>query len=113
GSAPCDVAILDMQMPEMDGVTLAREIRRYRDARALPLVMLTSLGPLEELRGDVESPPSLTKPIKPSQLYDTLMNVFDAAPASGQGAAPREGPVEQLAERLPWRILGAEAKLVT
>ena len=36
-----DVAILDMQMPDMDGLTLATEIRRYRDHRVLPLVMLT------------------------------------------------------------------------
>jgi CheY-like chemotaxis protein len=42
---PFDLAILDMQMPEMDGITLAAEIGRYRDAHALPLVLLTSLGP--------------------------------------------------------------------
>ena len=39
-----DVAVLDMQMPEMDGFALAREIRRHRDERELPLVLLTSLG---------------------------------------------------------------------
>src|SRR5205823_11439502 len=38
--AAFDAAILDMQMPEMDGLTLAAEIRRYRDAQTLPLVML-------------------------------------------------------------------------
>jgi PAS domain S-box-containing protein len=109
---PFDLAILDMHMPEMDGVTLAAEIRRYRDARELPLVMLTSLGSWGELRGDVEFAASLRKPIKPSQLYDTLMSVFGAVPASVQTPAPPEGSVEQLAERVPLRILVAEDNVV-
>jgi signal transduction histidine kinase/CheY-like chemotaxis protein len=109
---PFDLVILDMQMPEMDGVTLAEEIGRYRDARALPLVMLTSLGSWGELRAGVEFAASLTKPIKPSQLYDTLMNIFGAAPAGVQAPAPQEGPVERLAERVPLRILVAEDNVV-
>src|SRR6266487_2537027 len=110
---PFDLAILDMHMPEMDGGTLAEEIRRYRDARELPLVMLTSLGSWGELRGGVEFAASLTKPIKPSQLYDTLMSVFGATPAGVQAPAPREGPVEEPAEqRMPLRILVAEDNVV-
>jgi PAS domain S-box-containing protein len=93
---PFDVAILDMQMPEMDGLSLAGEIRRHRDAGALPLVMLTSLG----RRAAAETDPfvaHLTKPIKPSQLYDVLMAVFGRrtaelptppAPATAAGPAP-------------------------
>ena len=38
-----DVALLDMQMPDMDGITLAAEMRHYVDAQALPIVMLSSL----------------------------------------------------------------------
>ncbi|MFL5794846.1 MAG: response regulator, partial [Actinomycetota bacterium] len=105
---PFDLAILDMQMPEMDGVGLAEEIGRYRDARALPLLLLTSLGSREGVGGVVEFAASLTKPIKPSQLYDTLMNVLGATPADVQATASREGPVERLAERVPLRILVAE-----
>jgi CheY-like chemotaxis protein/HPt (histidine-containing phosphotransfer) domain-containing protein len=56
----------------------------------------------------VEFAAYLTKPIKPSELYDTLMNVFGAAPPDAQASAPREGSVEQLAERIPLRILVAE-----
>jgi CheY-like chemotaxis protein len=41
---PLDVAILDMQMPEMDGLTLACEIRRWLDRDALPLVISPRLG---------------------------------------------------------------------
>jgi CheY-like chemotaxis protein/HPt (histidine-containing phosphotransfer) domain-containing protein len=109
---PFDLAILDMQMPEMDGVGLAEEIGRYRDARALPLLLLTSLGSREGVRGGVEFAASLTKPIKPSQLYDTLMNVLGATPAGVQAAPSSEGPVERLAERVPLRILVAEDNVV-
>jgi PAS domain S-box-containing protein len=109
---PFDLAILDMQMPEMDGVGLAEEIGRYRDPRALPLLLLTSLGSREGVRGDVELAASLTKPIKPSQLYDTLMNILGATPAGVEAAAFREGPFERLAERVPLRILVAEDNVV-
>jgi CheY-like chemotaxis protein/HPt (histidine-containing phosphotransfer) domain-containing protein len=108
---PFDLAILDMQMPEMDGVGLAEGIGRYRDARALPLLLLTSLGAREGVWGDVGFAASLTKPIRPSQLYDALMNVLGATPAGVQ-AASREGLVERLAERLPLRILVAEDNVV-
>src|SRR4029450_2284748 len=110
---PFDLAILDMQMPEMDGVGLAGEIGRYRDAPPLPPLLLTSLGSREGVRGDVEFVASLTRPIKPSQLYDTLMNILGGTPAGVQAAAsPREGPVERLAERVPLRILVAEDNVV-
>ena len=109
---PFDLAILDMQMPEMDGVGLAEEIGRYRDARALPLLLLTSLGSREMVRGGVEFVASLTKPIKPSQLYDTLMNVLGATPAGVQAATSQEGAVERLADRVPLRILVAEDNAV-
>jgi PAS domain S-box-containing protein len=105
---PFDVAILDMQMPDMDGLTLSAEIRRHRDAQALPLVMLTSLG-----RGDMtptEFAAYLTKPIKPSQLHDALMVVFGGALELDEpsvSAAP-----DRLAERLPLRILVVEDNAV-
>ena len=73
---PCDIALLDMQMPEMDGLTLAAEMRKYREAQILPLVMLTSIG-----RGEAKAQPGqfaafLTKPIKASALYDVLEDIF-------------------------------------
>jgi len=73
---PFDVAILDMQMPAMDGLTLAAEIRAGRDASApLPLVML-SLGQREaELKG-APFAAFLTTPIKASQLYNMLLGLF-------------------------------------
>jgi PAS domain S-box-containing protein len=109
---PFDVAILDMQMPEMDGLTLGAEIRRHRSAEDLPLVMLTSLGRLEEKQEGVEFAAHLTKPIKPSQLYDALMEVFGAASAQVAGWARPVAYAGDMAVRMPLRILVAEDNTV-
>ena len=88
---PFDVAVLDMQMPEMDGLELAREIRRYRDQNALPLLLLTSMGRLAEARGASEFAAQLVKPVKSSQLHDALVRVLAArtAPVSAPGPQDR------------------------
>jgi CheY-like chemotaxis protein len=69
-----DVAILDMQMPDMDGLTLAAEIRSLRTEAELPLVLLSSLGHQEDSAGFFSA--NLTKPVKPSQLHDVLAQLF-------------------------------------
>ena len=66
-----DVAILDMSMPEMDGLTLAKKIRKYN--KSIPLVMLTSMG--QRVDPDFFDA-YLFKPIKPSQLHKVLINIF-------------------------------------
>ncbi len=71
---PFDIAILDMQMPEMDGLLLAEQIRHYRNAQTLPLVMFTSLGRREMDTHGVKFAAFLHKPIKPSHstMYCSL-----------------------------------------
>ncbi|MDP3071943.1 MAG: PAS domain S-box protein [Opitutaceae bacterium] len=71
-----DAAILDMQMPGMDGSMLAREIhRRFPDLR-LPLVLLSSLGTRESVPEPALFAAFLTKPARPAQLVDTLAVLF-------------------------------------
>ena len=41
---PFDVAVLDMQMPQMDGVALAQAIREMRTTETLPLILFSLLG---------------------------------------------------------------------
>ena len=107
---PFDAAILDLQMPDVDGLTLAREIRRVRDAPSLPLVLLTSLGRRrEDLEAGVEFAAYLTKPIKSSQLYEALVSIFGRpAPDEEPSMTPAGAAVAAGGERSPLRILLAE-----
>ncbi|MHB9074819.1 MAG: response regulator [Desulfobaccales bacterium] len=109
---PFDVAILDMQMPEMDGVMLAREIRALNPT--LPLVLFSSLGQRETGPDRSIFAAQITKPIKPSQLFDALMNLFAEQPITVRqsGAAATAHIDSQQAQRLPLRILLAEDNAV-
>ncbi len=72
-----DVAILDMMMPDKNGIELANEIRLLPEADKIQLIMLSSMlfeKKDESLRGlDVRA--SLHKPIRQSELYNCLMQV--------------------------------------
>jgi PAS domain S-box-containing protein len=109
-----EAAILDMHMPEMDGLELAIEIRKTEAGREIPLLMLTSLGGREEVRAEdrVEFAAFLTKPIKPSQLFNALSRVFavDAEPSQPKPEAPTLDT--HMADRLPLRILLAEDNVI-
>ena len=108
------VGLLDMQMPDMDGLMLAAEIRRQRDAQMLPLVMLTSLGRQESGSEATEFAAFLSKPVKASQLYDVLVDLLakEGKPTErGKTEAPSQFDVD-LGQRVPLRILLAEDNAV-
>ncbi len=69
-----DLAILDMHMPEMDGISLALEIRKIN--HALPLILFSSIGRHEIGEAADLFSAYLSKPIKRSQLYDTIVNIL-------------------------------------
>ncbi len=103
-----DLALLDMQMPEMDGVMLATAIHKIEGAQEMPLVMLTSLGQEEIQNSDANFAAYLTKPIRASQLYDALVTIFAEALAHSieEAVAPQFDIA--MAQRLPLHILVAE-----
>ena len=108
---PFDVAVLDMLMPEMDGLALAREIRQRRDEHELPLVLITSLGRLPQARSTTEFAAQLAKPVKASQLYDALVSVL--ARAGPRGTRPPRPATRCVARRrASLRILLAEDNAV-
>ncbi|MFO1398068.1 MAG: GAF domain-containing protein [Burkholderiales bacterium] len=105
-----DLAVVDMHMPEMDGVALARAIRAR--GNALPLVLCSSLGRREV--GDAESlfAAFLGKPVRQSHLFDVLAGLLahDEPPRPVAAAKPQTDP--GMAARHPLRILLAEDNAV-
>jgi CheY-like chemotaxis protein len=87
---PFDLAILDMHMPGMDGVALAGRIRAILPG--LPMILFSSLGPR-----DVEAEAGLftaflAKPLRQSQLFDTLVTQFAAGHATPGPVRPTDRP---------------------
>ena len=109
-----DAAVLDMNMPEMDGIALALAIRETKSPEDLPLVLLSSVG----RQGEHESErleaagfaEILSKPIKPSPLLNALMSVFSGQPVRVVATKEKTGSRfdSLLAKRLPLRILLAD-----
>ena len=106
-----DIAVLDMHMPETDGLALAAEVQRLRPS--MPLVLFSSLGRREA--GDTEGlfNAYLSKPLRQSHLFDTLVGLLsdDAAPmvALPKGRTTIDPGT---ATRHPLRILLAEDNVV-
>ncbi len=111
GEENFDLAILDMQMPEMDGLTLATEIRALDTPRSkLPLIMLTSLGRREVNQEAGDFAAFLNKPIKPSSLFDAMVGIITGQPTKVM-QREKEGEIKydaSMGQGAPLRILLAE-----
>ena len=107
-----DLAILDMHMPEMDALHLAREIHTQNPA--LPLVLFSSLGRREMEDNEGLFKAYLAKPIRQSHFFDTLVSLL-ARDEVAKPAAPTAGKSQidpGMADRHPLRILLAEDNVV-
>ncbi|MEO8259574.1 MAG: response regulator [Acidobacteriota bacterium] len=111
---PYDVALLDMQMPDMDGLELAGEIARAASHPKMKLVLMTSMPQRGQAARSEQAGIAayLTKPIRQSQLYDCLRTVTSPpSPLTPHTVPPRIVTVHSLKEakdlRRP-RVLLAE-----
>jgi CheY-like chemotaxis protein/HPt (histidine-containing phosphotransfer) domain-containing protein len=105
-----DAVIIDLQLPDMDGLTLADEIRRQPYGRYLPLLLLSSV----RLRGDDARPHHASisvfvyKPVRPAQMLDALCRAMSIQLQREKKSAPAPSLDTELALRLPLRILLAD-----
>ena len=109
---PFDIAILDMHMPEMDGLALAQRMRKAN--ASLPLVLFSSLGRREAGDNDKLFDAYLNKPIHQSNLYDTLVSLLaqDSVPKAAATTPAKARLDPDMAARHPLRILLAEDNVV-
>jgi signal transduction histidine kinase/CheY-like chemotaxis protein len=100
-----DVVLVDMLMPGMDGVALAREVRKKS---AAPMILLSSSGELETGESAALFRSQLPKPIRQSMLWNAIQDAI-----GGAAGEPAPRPVVKrfdptMAARKPLRILLAE-----
>ncbi len=110
GKSTFAAAILDLQLPDSDGFTLAREIRKQAYAHALPLLLLSSV----RLRADDFRATELGistfvhKPVRPAQLLEAVCRAFNVQIQRDKKSPFTPGLDSDFARRLPLRVLLAD-----
>jgi signal transduction histidine kinase/HPt (histidine-containing phosphotransfer) domain-containing protein len=114
GGASFDAIVVDLQLPEMDGLTLAQFIRRVPGCETTPLLLLTDV----RLRSDDTRPGTvgvklfIYKPLRPAQIFDALVRAVDHMPRTEKKAPASSEFDSAMAERLPLRLLLADDNLI-
>jgi signal transduction histidine kinase len=105
-----DCAILDFQLPDMDGLSLAESVRKSPGGESLIILLLTSV---HVRAGDPRAAAaaisvSVYKPIRPKQLLEALRHAFDPQRTSMRKASSTSAFDPNLGSRFPLRILVAD-----
>ncbi len=105
-----DVIVADRHMPDVDGLMLARRVRRGKHFGRTPIIMMMSVGDAKENDGrGIGVDAYLTKPVKHSDLLDALATLFRVStrrPRPEPALQPSARPRRRL------RVLLAEDNLV-
>ncbi len=104
--ARIDIVLLDVQMPDMDGYTLAGELRARRPE--LPIIVLTSLADQDRSRlKNLRVSRFLTKPVKAGFLHSMISSTLSRQVQASRPRPP-EAEDSEIAGECPLRLLVAE-----
>ena len=98
---PYALALLDLNMPDVDGCGLARAIRARPTLRTMRLLLLTSSGGRPESAEGVGIDGFLTKPVRQSRLYEEIQAAIGDGPLVGELSELRRGPLGASDPRSP------------
>jgi two-component system sensor histidine kinase/response regulator len=113
GGPQVDVAILDFQMPVVDGCQLAREIHSFDKYKQLPLILLSSSLPSRAMGDSIdEFAVRLMKPIKQADLFNALSTALGKIKTVTKSLRQNKIFDPSMAARLPLNILVAEDNIV-
>lgn len=72
-----DVILMDIMMPESDGLAALTEMKAHKQISSIPVIMLTGVGHElnERLAKSVGANGYMRKPIKPQELIDAVRKV--------------------------------------
>jgi two-component system chemotaxis response regulator CheY len=75
-----DVVVTDLNMPEMDGITLIKELRKMASFKFTPILMLTTESAMEKKQAGKEAGATgwIVKPFNPDVLLKTIAKVLPA-----------------------------------
>lgn len=80
GGPKMDVVVTDLNMPEMDGIALIKELRKMASFKFTPILMLTTESAMEKKQAGKEAGATgwIVKPFNPDLLLKTIAKVLPA-----------------------------------
>lgn len=86
---PPDVIVLDLMLPDIDGLEVCRRLKQSEDTRTIPIVMVTAKGEEADIVAGIElgADDYVTKPFSPRVLMARLRNVLRRSGAQDEPEA--------------------------